>query len=873
VSQYPTHHSILVIDVEGFGDPHRNDGAQFAVRAVLYRLVKEAIEASGVRWDNCVHSDSGDGMIVLVAPEVSKVLLLDPFVGCLSAGLAEHNRTAPLAHRFRLRLALDAGEVMIDDNGLYGVDLVRACRMLDATELRSALRHASGDLAVIVSDGVYDGIVRHGYRSIDPAQYHPISTQVKKTRLRGWIHLPGASQPPVIEPAPAGPDEVPHQILPPANTFVDRENELSTLNDHETGGLLVLVGPPGVGKTALALRWAHGARERYPDGQLYADLGGSRNKVPVEQVFAGFLAALGVAARQIPVDAGEQAELYRKLTARRRLLVLLDNAGSAADIRQLLPDRTGSVALVTGQSWLGSLVADSARFITLEPLSTRHGVTLLAKAVGEERVAEEQGHAQKLVELCGGLPIALCVAGARLATRPKWTLARAVADLQDERRRLARLSFGDELSVQAVFDMSYQALSDQAARLYRLMGLHPGPDFGLDVVAAVMETPVLEAETLVEELLNANMLDEPRTGRCRFHDLIRLHAREKAEEQDPVQRREAAVRRMLDWYLQSAADASASITPHRVGRDGDPGRVIPPLVSFANRNSALDWLDHERINLLAAARFANDTGLHDLAWRMADAMWGLFLHRTHYHDWLQFDLIAEQAARSCADRFMEAETQDRLGLLFHALGRNDEALERMNRAAELWRQLDDRLRMASSLERFGFVYLDRGETEAAIDRFTEALAEYRRIGEQRNVGLALISLGRALTAAGRPERAVEFLVAATIELGSLPTPDPYNTARAFLFLGRAETGLDRPDSARTHLESALATMRSVNATLGEADALRALAELHERSGRLGDARDHYERAAVLFAELGNPAAAQALERARNLGSPPDSPAE
>lgn len=873
MSQYPTHHSILAIDVEGFGDPHRDDGAQLAVRAVLYRLVEEAIAASGVRWDNCVHKDSGDGMIVLVPPDVSKVLLLDPLVGCLSAGLAQHNRTVPLAHRFRLRLALDAGEVTIDDNGLSGTDLVRACRMLDAAELRTALRHASGDLAVIVSEGVYDGIVRHGYRSIDPAQYHPISTQVKKTRLRAWIHLPGTAQPPVIDKAPDRSTEAPHQILPPTNTFVDREDELSTLNEHESSGLLVLVGPPGVGKTALALRWAHGARDRYPDGQLYADLGGSRNKVPVEQVFAAFLAALGVAAQRIPVDAGEQAELYRKLTTRLRLLVLLDNAGSAADIRRLLPARTGSVTMVTGQSRLGSLVADSARFITLEPLGGQHGIALLARTVGEERVAEERGHAQTLVELCGGLPIALCVAGARLATRPKWTLARAVADLQDERRRLARLSFGDELSVQAVFDMTYQALSDQAARLYRLMGLHPGPDFGLDVVAAVMQTHVLEAETLVDELLNANMLDEPRNGRCRFHDLIRLHARKKAEDEEPSQTRDAAVRRMLDWYLQSANGANASITPHRTARYGGTVRVVPPSVSFGNQNSALDWLEQERLNLLAAARFANDSGLHDVAWHMADAMWGLFLYRTHYHDWLQFDLMAEQAARSCADRFMEAETQDRLGLLFHALGRNDEALERMTRAAELWQRLDDRLRIASSMERFGFVYLDQGETDAAIERFTRALDEYRRIGEQRNVGLALISLGRALTAAGRPDEAATFLVEATGELGTLPTPDPYNTARSFMFLGRAETGIGRQDSALSHLESALATMRSVNATLGEADALCALAELHERSGRLSDARDHYERAAVLFAELGNPAAAQILERVRNLGSPPGSPAE
>lgn len=873
MGQYPTHHSILAFDVEGFGDPHRDDTANRSVRADLYRLVEEALEASGAPWKTCVRADSGDGVIVLVPPEVSKVLLLDPLLGCLSAGLAEHNRTAPLTQRFRLRLALDAGEVTQDEHGLSGTALVRACRMLDAAELRSALRHAAGNLAIIVSDSVYDGIVRHGYRSIDPADYHPVSMQVKKTRIHAWVHLPGTTRPPVLGGALTRSADPPHQLLPSADTFVERERELDALSRHEPGGLVVVVGPPGVGKTALVLRWAHRARERYPDGQLYADLGGPTGTVKLEQVFAAFLAALGVAAQQIPVGAAEQATLYRELTAELRLLVLLDNAGSAADVRQLLPARPGSVTLVTGHSRLGSLIADSARFITLEPLSHQHSVTLLSHAIGEERVAAEEGHARELVELCGGLPIALCVIGARLATRPGWTLERAVADLHDERRRLARLSFGDDLSVQAVFDMSYQALSTQAAKLYRLMGLHPGPDFGVGIVAAVMQTPVLEAEALIEELLNANMLDEPRGGHCRFHELIRLHARKKAEDEESAQNRDRAVRRMLDWYAHSATVADTLITPHRTRSHRDIVHTPRETVSFSDRTAALDWLDQERLNLLAAARCANDEGLHAMAWQLADSMWGLFLHRSHYTDWLQFDLLAEQAARSCADRSMEAETQDRLGLLFHALGRNDEALERMRRAADLWQELDDRLRVASSLERFGFVYLDQGDVDSAIDRFTRALDEYRALGEQRNVGLALISVGRALMAADRTDEAARFLTQATDELGSLPVPDPYNTARSFMFLGRAETTLGRRDAALPHLESALDTMRSVNATLGEADALSALAELHEQSGRVDDAHDCYERAVTLFTGLGNPAAPHVLKRWRNLGPPRNSPAD
>lgn len=877
MSQYPTHQSILIFDVEGFGDPHRDNSAQLAVRAGVYRVVQEAVHAAGVPWPACTHEDRGDGTIVLVPPEVSKVLLLDPLLGCLSAALAEHNRTAALAQRFRLRMALHAGEVSRDAHGLSGADLVLACRMLDAAELKTALRRSPGNLAVIVSDGIYDGIVRHRYRTIDPAGYHPVSVQVKKDRIHAWIHLPGTTTPPVIVSALAASADPPHQLLPSVSTFVDREGELHALARFDVdpaGGagkrLVVLVGPPGVGKTALALHWAHRIRDRYGDGQLYADLGGPGGAITLEHVLGRFLGALGVAAQQVPVGATEQAALFRKLTADLRLLVLLDNAASAADVRALLPASPASVTVVTGRSRLGGLTADGARFIELAPLTQRHGVELLARSVGETRISAEAAQAQRLVNLCGGLPIALSVTGARLATRPRWTVEKAVSDLLDEHRRLARLSFGDDLSVQAVFDVSYQALSEPAARLYRLLGLHPGPDFDAGVAAALLRTPLLEAEGIIDELLNANLLDELHAGRCRFHELLRLHARQRAEAEDSVDDRTLAVRRMLDWYLHTATVAGQVITPHRTRLRRDVEQVPVEPVSFPGHPEALEWLDRERVNLLAAARHAHEHGLPAMAWQLADAMWGLFLFRTHYHDWLQFDLLANQAARACADPGMEAESQDRLALLYHALGRNDEALEHMGRAAELWRQLDEPARVASSLERFGFAYLDQGRVELAIEHFTRALAGYREIGAPRSEGLALISLGRALMAADRVVEATEHLRQASEVLGSLTPLDPYNSARALIALGRAETRAGHHDAALDRLRSALVAMRSVNSPLGQADAWWALAELHEVAGRVEQARDCYRRTVAQFTELGNPAAARVQVQLTALDPEPGS---
>jgi hypothetical protein len=195
----PIHWSILVFDVEGFSEPYRDDRARIGVRADFYRILQESFQAAALPWSTCRHEDRGDGAIVLISPQVSKVLLLDPLFGCLSAALVEHNRTARLPDRFRLRCAVHAGEVSTDVYGMSGTDLVTACRMLDATELRASLRYAPVDVAAIVSDSIYQAIVRHGYRGIDPATYHPVSVQVKKSRIHAWIHLPGTPVPPAVD--------------------------------------------------------------------------------------------------------------------------------------------------------------------------------------------------------------------------------------------------------------------------------------------------------------------------------------------------------------------------------------------------------------------------------------------------------------------------------------------------------------------------------------------------------------------------------------------------------------------------------------------------------------------------------------------------
>ncbi|MBP2323007.1 tetratricopeptide (TPR) repeat protein [Kibdelosporangium banguiense] len=852
--RYPTHRSVVAFDVEGFSDPYRDDDAQTAVRAGMYKVMRESFASAGIPWDACVHEDRTDGAIVVVPPEISKVLLISPLLGTLSAALVGHNSQARLAERIRLRLAVHAGEVSMDDHGLSGTDLVVACRLLVAEQLRTSLRHSPVPLAAIVSDGIYDGIVRHCYGDIDPANYHPVPVSVKRTRLQAWIHLPGTETPPVIERAPAaGMLDSPRQLQPGVATFVNRKQELRALDRaRRSGRLVVLVGPPGVGKTAFALHWAHRVRDRYEGGQFYADLGGPGRPVELAEVFGKFLRALGIAPPQVPLDLDEQAAMFRSLTAGRRLLVLLDNVASADQVRALLPSSPMSVTVATSRSQLEALIAEGAQFVQVDRLAVEDGVELLARTVSGQRIKAEPGAARELVRMCDGLPVALCVVAARLVSRPKWTVQKVVADLVDEQRRLTRLSYGDDLSVKAVFDVSYQALSLPAARLYRLLGMHPGPDFDSGVAAAVLATSHSDAEHLVDELLTANLLEEVAEDCYRFHDLIRLHALSLAERDESAADQALGLRRMLDWYLAAATEAGHVVTPHRQGLRRDIEQIPREPVTFGGHADAIDWLDRQRRNLLAAARKAFEQGLRTVTWQLADAMWGLFLFRKHYHDWMQFDLLAVEATRGGPDVAAEAEAQDRLGLLFQALGRNDEALQHMQRAAELWRQLDERHRMTSSIERFGFVYLDQGRIELAIEHFQQALAGYRERGEQRSAGLALISIGRAMTEAGRYDEAIGSLHEARAELGSLQPSDPYNFARALLALGRAETGAGNWETARENLTETLAVMREVKSPLGEADAHWALGELYDKSGQRSLAREYYQRTETMLTELGNP---------------------
>ena len=665
------------------------------------------------------------------------------------------------------------------------------------------------------------------------AVYGPV---VQARDITGDIHLHRpASLPP------------PNQ-LHPAPRLVGREAEfaqLDALSAAASGGpaVALVTGAAGVGKTALSLGWAHAVRHDYPDGQLYADLRApsGNDAIGPHSILGDFLHALGVPAELIPGDLAGRAALYRSVTNERRILVLLDDALSAGQVRPLLPASPHSVTLVTSRYRLAGLLLRGARWIYLDRLDVDASIALLAGALGAERVARDRRNAVELAELCMRLPLALSVAAARLAARPAWSLGEMVDALAEEQQRLAALTIGDDMAVRSALDLSYDALDDATARLYRLLGLVPGETFGGDAAAALGGVPRKEARHRLGTLTDANLLTDTAGGRYRFHHaLVRLHARQRAEAADPDEERHAALVRLLGWYLATAARAERRLRPYRTGlpRNAEPGPA--EVTDFGGPEDALRWLETERDNLRAAIRAAQDHGRPATAWQLADAMWPLFLLRGHHSARLDVEEAGLEAARACRDRRAEGKMLNRLGLSLHGLGRDDEAQQRLEQAYTLWRRLGDKDREAGTLRRLGLVATARGAHDEAVERFLSAFRTYRELGADRKAALALVELADALIAHGHAADAVIHLEQASDLIAAVD--DGYNRERIRIALGRAHAATGTPDQARRHLDTALAAMTALGSSVGRAAALEALGELAEATGRDEEAARSYEAA-------------------------------
>ena len=521
----------------------------------------------------------------------------------------------------------------------------------------------------------------------------------------------------------------------------------------------------------------------------------------------------------------------------------------------------------TGRHRLAGLTLDGGRLVPVDVLDESSAVTLISRVVGEEKVAREPAPTRRLVELCGGLPIALSVAAARLSTRPRWSISRVVGTLTDERRRLTSLAVSGDRSVQASLDLSYRELRPEVARLYRLLGLHPGQEFGLGVTAAAADIPSGDADDLLADLVDANLVNELADERFRFHDLLRLHAGQHAEQQDGTAERGSAVRRMVTWYLDNAIAADVVVMPsrRRVNDRYDHARQQP--AAFPSVVSALDWLDRERPNLLAAQRRAADSGWWDLAWQLCEAMWGLFLYRKHFEQWITAHGLGVDAARRCGNATAEAALTVQWGIAYLNLQRYDAAHERFAAALEVSQTAGNPRTEATAQEHLGLAARRTGHPDVAMEHFTAALAITERLGELRGTAFHLRRIGETLSETGRDDAALPYLRRAVTVAADVG--DSVLNAQALTRLGATLTRVDDVTAARETLHEAVDTLAGSGSDHYHADAVLALGDLDLHIGDQVAARRHFQLAFDLYSRSGMPRAGQVQARLDALGGTPD----
>ncbi|MET0236895.1 MAG: tetratricopeptide repeat protein [Kibdelosporangium sp.] len=660
--------------------------------------------------------------------------------------------------------------------------------------------------------------------------------------VHGGVHFHGADLAAMI----------PRQLVAPPEHFANRRRELADLESasERSGGrmppVVLLKGQGGVGKTALALRWLDQARERFPNGQLYAELSRPTGEpVAPDEILGQFLRALGVSPERVPVSLAERTALFRSVTADRRLAVLLDDAVSAAQVKVLVPASATSLVVVTSRRPLIGLLAAGATTIKVGPLDHAGALELLERLVGAERVATERGPAEQLVRLCGGLPLALCVAAALTVSRPTRSLAWMAGELTDEERRLEVLSVEEDLSVRSTFDLSYRDLPPQAAAAYQALGLHRGAVFRLELVAAATNTPVREASRAIDHLLDASLIDELDDGYFRLHDLVQAHANALAETEGrlplPVVRR-----RMVEWYLIAARTAGHAVLPAR--------RILPyqPTAEFAatgldQPEFALRWMERQRADLLAAVRAAEEHGWPDLAYLLVHALQPLFLVYKNYLDAIEAGDIALRAAQSMADPAAANSVRKRLARAYIRLDRFEEAHHQISLMLDSARAYDDRRGEASGLKSLGMLYVSSADFERAIEYFGLALTILSELGRRRSQGLILIDIGMALSELGRLRDAEQHLIRAQRMLSTLSTPDRHNTARAATALGMVHVHLGDHTRAREELHSALDVFTELGFDVDRGHAHQALAELHASMGDVAAAQTHRDIATGMLA--------------------------
>ncbi|MFI5545282.1 BTAD domain-containing putative transcriptional regulator [Streptomyces sp. NPDC051815] len=728
---------------------------------------------------------------------------------------------------------------------------------------------------------------------VDP---RPELSALQQRILNADADLARAEDPaPAAATAPVRPAQLPATVP----DFTGRSSFVAELGAILSGGaqdqvmaVSALAGIGGVGKTTLAVHVAHAARPHFPDGQLYVDLQGTEARpAEPEAVLGSFLRALGTPDTAIPDSPADRAALYRSTLDGRRVLVLLDNARDAAQVRPLLPGTAGCAALVTSRVRMAGLAG--AHLVDLDVMSPDEALQLFTRIVGEERVRAERQAALAVVGACGFLPLAIRIAASRLASRRTWTVSVLAAKLADERRRLDELQTGD-LAVKATFELGYGQLEPAQQRAFRLLGLADGPDVSLSAAAAVLDLPEYDTEDLLEALVDCSLLESAAPGRYRFHDLVRLYARACAErDEQPPSSREAALDRLLDFYLATASGVYA------LERPGDrlPAHLsdthYPGLV-FAEPRAALDWLYAEADPLLACVRQASVRGGDSpspVLRRAVDLLWAAKDLAESGANSKQYESAAvalRDAAQAAKDPYAEGRARTTLTNVHLVAGRFTEADDEAREATALAREAGDPLPScwapndrgiialyqaryadgerylreaiegfradgnhvgeASALCNLSRIHVELGHLSSAIDLAQQGIAIYDRMGLSLRLANGRYALGIALTQAGRLAEALSELAEALSLFHE--NRQPLWEGVTHFRLAEAHLAARRPTLAAAHAEQAIA-LRGIGGEWRRATVLTVLGKALRRLGQTDRARACWRDAETVFTQLGS----------------------
>jgi tetratricopeptide (TPR) repeat protein/transcriptional regulator with XRE-family HTH domain len=675
---------------------------------------------------------------------------------------------------------------------------------------------------------------------------------------------PKAGQEPAPERGPSTAAAVPRLLPAAIADFTGRGAEVRALTqilDDAAGGppgtvvISAIGGTAGIGKTALALHWAHRVAGRFGDGQLYVNLRGfdpSGTPASPAEVIRGFLDALGVPPDRVPPGPDAQEGMYRGLLADRKVLIVLDNARDERQVRPLLPASPASLVVVTSRNQLSGLAAaDGARLLSLDVLSHGEAVQLLTVRVGRVRATAEPEAITEIATLCACLPLALAVAAARATVRPSFRLAALAAELRDAAGRLDALDADDPTAnVRAVFSWSYQQLSAEAARMFRLLGLHPGPDITAPAAASLAATDQQRARRLLRELARAHLITEHVPGRYAFHDLLRAYAAAQAGDIESEPDREAAIGRLLDHYLHSAYAAALimystrepiTLAPPR------PGTVLEPVDEF---HQAMAWFQAEYRVLLAATALADDSGFDAHGWQIPWTMADFFRRHGRWHEWAAVQSGALAAAQRAGDPSGEAMSRRLLANACSAVGDFDQASAHLGHCLDLYRRSGDSLGEANV--EYGLALVaDRQQRYAdALGHSELALRLFQALGRQASEVEMLNNIGWYHAALGDYHRARE-LCRRALDLNT-QAGNRSNEGIIWDSLGYIEHLLGNYSEAAACYERAVALGREFGDRVFEGDALTHLGDTRHAAGDLALARDAWQQALVILDDLGHP---------------------